>query len=155
MRTSQPFTMYLGGEGGTGKTRAINSLLYLAEKWGFPGAFRTCAPTGIAASLVRGQTFHSLIELRAGSASKLSKKPSQKSIYDLVGVLMIIVDAVSMLNRKYAGAPSLHLQKVRECPDKDFGGVIIIFARDFFLIPPVRSDSVYCTVQFHVGGGSA
>ncbi len=69
--------MYLGEEGGTGMTRVINSLLYLAEKWYFSDAVRTCAPTGIAASLILGQTFPSLIEVRAGSLYKMCNNPNK------------------------------------------------------------------------------
>ncbi len=50
-----PFSMYIGGEGGTGKTRVIESLLLFAKHWNCGGSVRTCAPTGIAASLVGGK----------------------------------------------------------------------------------------------------
>lgn len=67
-------TMYLGGEGGTGKTRVIEALQYLAKAWCRPRAIRTCAPTGIAASLVRGQTVHSMLGLRPGSTFDTKEK---------------------------------------------------------------------------------
>lgn len=100
----KPFSMYLGGEGGTGKCRVIDALQYLAKHWDRPGAVITCAPTGIAASIVRGQTFHSVIKLRGGSEYQLNRKPSQVCIAELAGTLMMIVDEISMMSRKHLGA---------------------------------------------------
>lgn len=38
--------MYFGGEGGTGNSRVINTLKYLAKAWGWPDAVQTVATTG-------------------------------------------------------------------------------------------------------------
>ncbi len=52
---------------GQAKLESVEALQFFAKSWCFPGAVRTCAPTGIAASLIQGQTFHSRLELRGGS----------------------------------------------------------------------------------------
>lgn len=78
--SKDPKVMYLGGEGGTGKSRVVEALLNLSEIFGRPGTVRTCAPTGIAASLVEGQTLYSLRGLRGNSDFNVKKKPSPKSV---------------------------------------------------------------------------
>lgn len=68
--------------------------------WSRPGAVRTCAPTVIAASLVSGQTFHSLLGMRGGEEYRSGKKLIEKSKEETAGILMLVVDEVSMLSRK-------------------------------------------------------
>lgn len=133
--------MYLGG-GGNGKSRVVEALLNLSEICGMPGTVRTCAPTEIAASLVRGQTFHSLIGLRGKYDFNLNRKPSQKSIRELAGIVLLIVDEVSMLSRRNLGALNCHLRRVME-RNVPFGGIHILLCGNFFQIPLVTSDPVY------------
>lgn len=134
--------MYLGGEGGTGNTRVVDALMYFAKMWDRPAAVRTCAPTGIAASLVKGQTFHSLVGLRGSESFRIDRKPSPKSMKDIENVLMLIVDEVSMLSRKNLGALDCFLRRAKEI-EEAFGGVLMLFSGDFFQIPPVRAAPVY------------
>lgn len=56
--------MYLGGEGGTRKSRIIKALWRLSEMCGRPGSARKCALTGTAASIGQGKTLNSLVLLR-------------------------------------------------------------------------------------------
>lgn len=132
--TAAPFKMYLGGEGGTGKSRIIEALVYLAKMWDRPGAVRTCAPTGIAASLVNGQTFHSLVGLRGGENFDIRKKPSAKSMEELAGLLMLVVDEISMLGRKNLAALSSYLKLIKDKngSTEHFGGVLMVFSGEFF-----------------------
>lgn len=137
-----PLLMYLGGEGGTGKSRVIEALTELARAAGMTGSVRTCAPTGIAASLVGGQTFHSLVGVRGKEDFKLNKTPTKKCIEQLSGMSLLIVDEVSMLSRKNLGALNCFLRHVTE-KNIAFGGIHVILCGDFFQIPPVASEPVY------------
>lgn len=112
--SKEPKIMYLGGDGGTGKSRVVEALLNLSEICGRPGTVRTCVPTGIAASLVQGQKFHSLSGLRGNSDFNLKKKPSPKSVRESSGIVLLIVDEVSMLSCRNLGALSSHLKLVME-----------------------------------------
>lgn len=107
---NEPFCMYLGGEGGTGKTRVIEALLHFAKMWDRVGAVRSCGPTGIAASLVRGQTFHSLIGLRGDAKPNTKRKPTKRAIEEFAGFVMLIVDEVSMMGRRNIGALNCYLR---------------------------------------------
>ncbi len=138
----QPLKMFLGGEGGTGKSRVIQALLYFAEKWNVPGSIRTCALTGIAASLAQGQTFHSLIGLRGGIGYNTSTSPSEKAKKNLQNFLVLILDEVSMLSRRTLDALSVYLKKAKDDQTRIFGGVIMVFSGDFFQISPVNAAPV-------------
>lgn len=138
----ESFSMFMTGEGGTGKTRVIDALLYFTKKWDVPGSVKTCAPTGIAASLINGQTFHSLIKLRGGANFNLNKKPTEKCKKCFENVIMIILDEVSMLSRKNLGALDCYLRSIFE-NNHDYGGIMVLFSGDLFQIPPIASDPVY------------
>ena len=49
-----PLRMYIGGVGGTRKSRIIEAFRYLSKAWGQPNAVQTVASTGIAAVLIKG-----------------------------------------------------------------------------------------------------
>ncbi len=55
--------MHVSGEGGTGKSRVFEALLFLAAGWSQPDSILTVAPTGIAAVQVNGETVHSKLQL--------------------------------------------------------------------------------------------
>lgn len=58
-KTFNPLRIYLGGEGGIGKSRVIKAKQYVSKSWGSPNAVRTVAHTGKAAFIVNGETLHS------------------------------------------------------------------------------------------------
>ncbi|KAF5336781.1 hypothetical protein D9758_017714 [Tetrapyrgos nigripes] len=57
----KPLKMYIGGLGGTGKSKVIHSLRKIFHEKGEGHAMVVCAPTGTAAALVHGLTYHSLL----------------------------------------------------------------------------------------------
>lgn len=148
------FQLYIGGEGGTGKSRIVEALLHLCKYWNHPRAIRTCAPTGIAASLVHGQTFHSLVGMAANGGYKAHQRLSNEAIDDFAPVEMLVLDEVSMLGRDELSVLDTHLRRLKECEDSKFGGVGMIFCGDFFQIPPVKKSPVFTSpsVQHAVDG---
>ncbi|KAF5309630.1 hypothetical protein D9611_013937 [Ephemerocybe angulata] len=61
-----PLLMYIGGMGGTGKTRVIDSLRYWFTIRSEANRMAVTAPTGAAASVVRGSTYHSYLGVATG-----------------------------------------------------------------------------------------
>lgn len=146
------FQLYIGGEGGTGKSRIVEALLHLCNYWNQPKAIRTCAPTGIAASVVHGQTFHSLVGMAGNNGYKSHHRISSDAIDAFAPVQILILDEVSMLGRSELSILDTHLRRLKECNDTKFGGVGVIFCGDFFQIPPVKKSPVYinpCLQQQH------
>ena len=64
----EPIRFYLGGRGGTGKSRVIESLRRWFRDLGQEYRFRVCAYTGAAAKNVEGMTIHSA--LRMGNSKR-------------------------------------------------------------------------------------
>ncbi|VDB99246.1 unnamed protein product [Peniophora sp. CBMAI 1063] len=61
LKVKEPLAMHLGGMGGTGKSRVINALIAFFVLVGKSHIFLIVAPTGTAASLIGGQTYHSVL----------------------------------------------------------------------------------------------
>ncbi|KIM73532.1 hypothetical protein PILCRDRAFT_32665, partial [Piloderma croceum F 1598] len=55
---SDPLRMYLGGPGGTGKSRVINALKDFFDRCNQSRQFRLSSYTGVAAKNISGTTLH-------------------------------------------------------------------------------------------------
>ena len=53
--------MYLGSMGGTGKSQVIKSLMHFFKSRNESHRFVVLAPTGTAAALLQGSTYHSFL----------------------------------------------------------------------------------------------
>ncbi|KAJ7120679.1 hypothetical protein C8R43DRAFT_862262, partial [Mycena crocata] len=60
---SKPLRMYLGGQGGTGKSTVINALQDYFVGRGQARRFRLASYTGVAARNISGMTLHSALML--------------------------------------------------------------------------------------------
>ena len=61
LSTFKPLRIIINGQGGSGKSVVINTLVTLIRNmFGFNDAVRVIAPTGVAAYNVHGETFHHL-----------------------------------------------------------------------------------------------
>jgi hypothetical protein len=70
---NEALKMYIGGAGGTGKSRVINALKKYFERRGQGRQFRLASYTGVAAKNISGMTVHSALSLnqqRKGNKSK-------------------------------------------------------------------------------------
>ncbi|KAG6914216.1 hypothetical protein DXG01_001718 [Tephrocybe rancida] len=69
--TPEQLKMYMGGMGGTGKTQVLRALVKYFEARGEAHRLVVVAPTGTAASLLGGSTYHSMFGINdMGSVSK-------------------------------------------------------------------------------------
>ncbi|KAF9063028.1 hypothetical protein BDP27DRAFT_1181935, partial [Rhodocollybia butyracea] len=91
--------MYLGGMGGTGKTEVLKSVLaYFSEK-NESYRFKVVAPTGSAAALIGGNTYHAVIGINdRQNIDTISEATIGKVRDNLKGVQYIFLDEVSMLS---------------------------------------------------------
>ena len=132
---SKQLTFYIGGMGGTGKTRVINAISHFFTQSGQPNRFITMAPTGTAAALLSGSTYHSLLGI-----NDYQKNPSPKKIAEarsrMINTDYIFLDEVSMLSCRDLYRISAQLARIYNCYDRPFGGVNMIFAGDFGQLPP-------------------
>ncbi|KAI5827103.1 hypothetical protein K523DRAFT_279696, partial [Schizophyllum commune Tattone D] len=94
--------MFLGGMGGTGKSTVIRALIEFFNRRGEQHRFLILAPTGTAAALLNGFTYHSVLGMGWGTSvdgAAKSEGSDMRNINErLRGVDYIFIDEVSMLN---------------------------------------------------------
>ena len=133
--TSDQLKLYIGGMGGTGKTQVINAISHFFTQTGQAFRLVLMAPTGTAAALLSGSTYHSLLGI-----NDWKKDPSKKKLTEtrtrMLRVDYIFLDEVSMLSCRDLYRISAQLARIYNCHDKPFGGANMIFAGDFGQLPP-------------------
>ncbi|KAI0821063.1 hypothetical protein BC629DRAFT_1277568, partial [Irpex lacteus] len=96
--STEKLRMYLGGPGGTGKSRVISAVKDFFETVNESRRFRLASFTGIAAKNISGSTLHSLLGLSmSGQAAKRGSKTNLELISMWRGVDYLLVDEVSMI----------------------------------------------------------
>ena len=97
--------------------------------------FIIVAPTGSAAALLQGSTYHSMFSINDGIHSSAIQLAQVKE--RLEGVQYVFLDEVSMLSCCDMYLISARLAHIMNNLDVPFGGLNIIFAGDFTQLPPV------------------
>ncbi|KAM4058160.1 PIF1-like helicase [Hirsutella rhossiliensis] len=148
---------FVGGEGGTGKSRVIGALVGLFAAKGISSRLLITATSGTAAARVNGITIHSACGFTkdqgpgANTARDVDgvRLPRQaerfvngQSRMDWQDKDVLVIDEVSML-----GARTLHAVNERLCQlrgsKRDFGGIpIVLFCGDFHQFRPVQERSI-------------
>ncbi|KAI0749943.1 hypothetical protein C8Q80DRAFT_1101909, partial [Daedaleopsis nitida] len=89
--------MYLGGMAGTGKSQVIKALTHFFGERNESYRFMCLAPTGSAASLIGGSTYHSMLGFsKADSTESVANVMQVRS--RLMNVEYIFIDEISMLD---------------------------------------------------------
>lgn len=130
--------VFITGSAGTGKTHLLNQFIqYLKERRVSP---TVVAPTGIAASHLRGQTIHSYFSLGIQEqisdlyiSSLLEKK---YLVAQFTKLKILIVDEISMVSPEIFSAMDRILRAFKE-GSKPFGGIQVVLSGDFFQLPPI------------------
>ena len=140
---SEPLKMYIGGMGGTGKSQVLKALSSFFESRNEAYRFIIVAPTGTAAALLSGSTYHSVFGINEISNDAQTTKMLMQVRTRLLGVDYIFLDEVSMLSCHDMYKISAQLCKVMGEPAIPFGGLNMLFAGDFAqLPPPVGGESI-------------
>ena len=138
--------MFLTGPGGSGKSEVINQLLvYCRDFCGHidrPFTSRTILVTacsGVAATLIGGQTLH--------SATFLNSKRKNIDLDDKLNfqnsVRLLIVDEISMLKPSELKTLNQNLNWLMDKPGFKYGGIDVAFMGDFRQLPPVGFKPIY------------
>ncbi|CAA6816505.1 MAG: putative helicase [uncultured Sulfurovum sp.] len=134
--------VFITGSAGTGKTYLLQQYIeYLKERRIHP---TIVAPTGIAASHLKGQTIHSFFALGIrdtvvdnGYVAFLLEKSYLRSRFSKLKVL--IIDEVSMVSPEIFASMDKVLRAFKNNP-APFGGVQVVISGDFFQLPPVSRE---------------
>ena len=138
--------LYIGGEGGTGKTQVLHALKDVFRMKGEEYAVEMTASSAIAASKIGGRTIHSAVGLQPDQygqgGSNKGDGPSGEEIERWKHRLVLVIDEISMLGAATLADVDTRLQQLRS-NEEAFGGIpIIIFSGDFFQFGPVKDRTV-------------
>src|SRR3989344_4557294 len=130
--------VFLTGEPGSGKTYLVNQYVAYLRSVGIEPAIT--ASTGMAATHIGGMTIHSWSGI--GIKTKLDKHDLNKiSANSYIAkrvrrAKVLIVEEVSMLLPETLSMVDAVCREIKQSP-QPFGGIQVIFAGDFFQLPPV------------------
>ena len=124
--------VFVTGRAGTGKSTILNHLAWSTSK-----TIAVCAPTGVAALNVGGQTIHSLLRLPTGIIAdhELDQPTELKKM--LASIDTLVIDEISMVSADLMDAIDRSLRQARGKKHDPFGGAQIIMFGDPFQLPPV------------------
>jgi ATP-dependent exoDNAse (exonuclease V) alpha subunit len=127
--------MFVTGRAGTGKSTLLNHL-----SWNTSKQIVICAPTGVAALNVGGQTIHSLFRLPIGVIADHAIEQSGDLRKLLNTIDTLVIDEVSMVNADLLDAVDRSLRQARQKPEIAFGGVQVVLFGDPYQLAPVPGD---------------
>ncbi len=127
--------MFVTGRAGTGKSTLLNHLAWNTSK-----QIVICAPTGVAALNVGGQTIHSLFRLPIGVIADHDIEQSGELKKLLNAIDTLVVDEVSMVNADLLDAIDRSLRQARQRQHEAFGGVQVVLFGDPYQLAPVPGE---------------
>lgn len=124
--------LLITGRAGTGKSTLLNYLVANTSKNAV-----VCAPTGVAAINVGGQTIHSLLQLKSVTTAE-ENLPQTKELRKLLqSIDVLVIDEISMVPATLMDIIDKALRKARRQKQKPFGGVQLVMFGDPYQLPPV------------------
>lgn len=136
---------YLGGSGGTGKSRVIHTLIDFARRWDASKSLIISASSGVAATLIGGCTLHSALGIQR---SLDPPNPTETQISNWSSIGMLFIDEFSMISAALFDLVDTRLRKLKCRMEMPFGGVHMVFSGDFYQLPPIGS-TLYKTPSFY------
>lgn len=127
--------IFVTGRAGTGKSTLLEYL-----SWHTAKQLVVCAPTGVAALNVAGQTIHSLFRLPIGVIADHEIEQSAELRKLLNTIDTVVIDEVSMVNADLLDAIDRSLRQARQKPHEAFGGVQLVMFGDPYQLAPVPGD---------------
>ena len=127
--------VFVTGRAGTGKSTLLNHLNWHTQK-----QIVICAPTGVAAQNVGGQTIHSLFRLPIGVIADrdIDQNDAVRKLLNAMDTL--VIDEVSMVNADLMDAMDRSLRQARQRPHEPFGGAQVVLFGDPYQLAPVPGD---------------
>ena len=146
-----PLRMVLYGEGGTGKSRVIQTVTEAFNARGSGHILVKAAYTGVAASLIDGKTTHVIASISLNSKGQIKGEAKKKLQEFWREVRYLIIDEFSMLSRTFLATLSRNIGiSIEGAPyareGHSFGGLNVILCGDLHQFPPVacaKSEALY------------
>jgi ATP-dependent exoDNAse (exonuclease V) alpha subunit len=138
--------IFLTGKAGTGKSMLLQYFRQKSKK-----NIIVCAPTGVAALNIGGQTIHSLFKIPPELIRKNSLKVEKRTAKLLRHVDIVIIDEISMVRPDLMDGIDHILRKARKSK-LPFGGVQVIMFGDLYQLPPVIDKELMDYFEQNYGG---
>lgn len=131
--------VFITGRAGTGKSTLLQYF-----SWNTKKQIAICAPTGVAALNVEGQTIHSLFRLPIGLIGDSDIEQNDNTRRILNAIETLVIDEISMVNADLMDAIDRSLRQARGRRGIPFGGVQIVMFGDPYQLAPVppRGDEL-------------
>ena len=150
-KSPPPLQMILYGEGGTGKSRVIQTVTEAFTRCGVGSMLVKAAYTGVAASLIGGKTTHVIGGLSLNSTGAVSDVVKRKLQDFWKNVRYLIIDEYSMLSKSFLKVLSRNISIGLEGSPMakeglSFGGLNVILCGDLHQFPPVacaKAEALY------------
>ncbi|RLK52088.1 ATP-dependent DNA helicase [Microbacterium telephonicum] len=124
--------VFVTGRAGTGKSTLLQHLAWNTSK-----QIAVCAPTGVAALNVEGQTIHSLFRLPIGLIADSDLEQSEPARKIMNAIDTLVIDEISMVNADIMDAIDRSLRQARRRRSEPFGGVQVVMFGDPYQLSPV------------------
>lgn len=128
--------LFITGRAGTGKSTLLRHLTDNSKQ-----QIIVCAPTGVAALNVGGQTIHSLLKLPLGVIAEAPLRQSAELKRMLGKLDLLVIDEISMVNADLMDAIDRSLRQARGVRSVPFGGVQVVMFGDPYQLAPVPGDA--------------
>ena len=135
--------VFLTGSAGAGKTYVLNQYIdYLKAR---KIRVAVTASTGIAATHMNGMTIHSWsgmgIKDRITSSDLRAMDKKKYLLKNLEKAKVLIIDEISMLHRNQLDSVNTILKHFKDSKSA-FGDIQVVFAGDFFQLPPIGNTPI-------------
>lgn len=124
--------VFITGRAGTGKSTLLQHFAWHTKK-----QIAICAPTGVAALNVEGQTIHSLFRLPIGLIGDADIDQNDATRRILNAIETLVIDEISMVNADLMDAIDRSLRQARGRRGEPFGGVQVVMFGDPYQLAPV------------------
>ena len=140
------------GQGGTGKTALLNTIADTFNQFGVSTLLAKTAMSGVAASIVRGQTLHSWagLPVKPPPTDKWVTHPSKEMACrrktNMSSILWLTIDEMSMLTAPQLSWLSQVCSVIRTGdfsvePSIPFGGISVVLLGDMHQFPPIANTN--------------
>lgn len=141
-RAPPPLHMLIHGEGGTGKSKVIQTISDYFSAKGAKHWLLKAAYTGVAASLIDGKTTHSIAMISRGDNTSMREETKEKLQNSWKYYRYLIIDEMSMISKTFLAKLSHNITIAKLVEGQrpsthSFGGINVIMCGDFHQFPPV------------------
>jgi len=134
---------YVGGEGGTGKSRVIHAIKDMFRLKDSLHRLLLTGASGNAAALIGGVTLHSATNIGFEGKPESRRGLSEKEKLRWKNTDMLVVNEISQVGGLTLASVDSRLRLYRDDAHRPFGGIpIVILFGDFFQFDPVRQTSL-------------